>query len=137
MLTPVVRPAGAAPGQLTIVDGVSSAGAVETDLTQADAYYFSPQKAFSSEGGLWFAILSPAAIERAEHVAERHDRWIPPFLSLTDAIANSRKDQTSNTPSLSTLILMAEQIEWVEPEWRTTVGRGTGTGVVRAHLRLG
>lgn len=113
VVTPTRRPAGATQDQITIVDGVSGAGAIVTDFSQADVYYFSPQKAFSSEGGLWFAVLSPAAVERAHRVAERRDRWIPPFLSLPAAIENSRKGQTYNTPSITSLILMADQIEWM------------------------
>ena len=83
------------------------------DITETDAYYFAPQKAFASDGGLWLSILSPAAIERAERLAAGTDRWIPSFLSLTSAIDNSRKDQTLNTPAVATLVLMAEQIEWM------------------------
>jgi phosphoserine aminotransferase len=113
VMSPVARPEGATPQQLTIVDATSSAGAMKTDFSQADAYYFSPQKTFASDGGLWFAILSPDAVERANRVSERVDRWIPPFLSLTDAIANSRQNQTYNTPALTSLVLMAEQVDWL------------------------
>ncbi|MCQ5009630.1 aminotransferase class V-fold PLP-dependent enzyme, partial [Bifidobacterium animalis] len=94
-------------GALTIIDATSGAGALPVDLSQTDAYYFSPQKTFGSEGGLWVAILSPEAIERAVAVKENAAvpgsiRWIPPFLSLTSAISNSRKNQTLNTPTIST-----------------------------------
>ena len=97
---------------LVVVDATSAAGAIPYDVTQADAYYFSPQKALASEGGLWIAILSPAAIERAERLATA-GRWIPPFLSLSTAIDNSRKNQTYNTPSLATLWLLDHQIRHV------------------------
>ena len=103
---------------LTIIDATSAAGGLPVDITQADVYYFSPQKAFGSEGGLWVAICSPQAIERAHYVEKlaaqpESGRWVPPFLSLTKAITNSRKNQTLNTPSISTLLLMHEQIQWV------------------------
>ena len=96
----------------------SAAGALPVDISQTDAYYFSPQKAFGSDGGLWVAVLSPAAIERAYGIAKSVDlpgvrRWIPPFLSLTSAIENSRKDQTLNTPAVATLVMMENQIRWL------------------------
>ena len=101
---PVHRIAGSLEqGALTIVDATSAAGALPVDISQTDAYYFSPQKAFGSDGGLWIAALSPAAIDRAYGIAQSTSlegvlRWIPPFLSLKSAIENSRKDQTLNTP---------------------------------------
>ncbi len=116
---PVQRIAGTREqGALTIVDGTSAAGALRVDIAQTDAYYFSPQKAFGSDGGLWIAILSPDAIERARDVEnsaslEGARRWIPPFLSLTAAITNSRKSQTVNTPAIATLIMLDEQIRWL------------------------
>nr|WP_278569259.1 phosphoserine transaminase [Bifidobacterium dentium] len=102
-------------GALTLIDATSAAGALPVDISQTDAYYFSPQKAFGSDGGLWVAVLSPAAIERAYGIAKSVDlpgvrRWIPPFLSLTSAIENSRKDQTLNTPAVATLVMMENQI---------------------------
>ena len=97
---------------LTLVDGTSAAGAAVVDPTQFDVYYFAPQKAFASDGGLWFALCSPAAIERAEQIAGT-GRWIPASLSFLDAVTNSRKNQTVNTPALATLWLMREQIRWV------------------------
>lgn len=105
-------------GALTVIDGTSAAGALPLDITQTDVYYFSPQKAFGSDGGLWVAVLSPEAIERAAGVEssahlEGARRWVPPFLSLTTALNNSRKDQTLNTPAVATLIMMANQIEWL------------------------
>ncbi|HLS24468.1 MAG TPA: phosphoserine transaminase [Beutenbergiaceae bacterium] len=95
---------------LMLVDGTSAAGAVEVDLQQVDAYYFAPQKALGSDGGLWLAALSPAAIERVE---ELRTRWTPAFLSLPAALTNARQHQTTNTPALATLVLMAEQIDWL------------------------
>ena len=105
-------------GALTLIDATSAAGALPVDISQTDAYYFSPQKAFGSDGGLWVAVLSPAAIERAYGIAKSVDlpgvrRWIPPFLSLTSAIENSRKDQTLNTPAVATLVMMENQIRWL------------------------
>lgn len=105
-------------GALTIIDATSAAGALDVDISQTDVYYFSPQKAFGSDGGMWVAVLSPRAVERA-YAIERNvglpgtHRWIPPFLSLTSALENSRKDQTLNTPALATLIMMENQIRWM------------------------
>ncbi|WP_114856624.1 phosphoserine transaminase [Brachybacterium sp. YJGR34] len=113
VMVPVVRPEGTREDQLVLVDATSVAGAARVDVTETDAYYFAPQKAFASDGGLWLSVLSPAAIERAERLAAGTDRWIPAFLSLTSAIENSRKDQTLNTPAVATLVLLAEQIEWI------------------------
>ncbi|WP_240613308.1 phosphoserine transaminase [Brachybacterium endophyticum] len=112
VMLPVERPNGAGDDQLVLVDATSAAGGVAVDLTQADAYYFAPQKSFASDGGLWIAALSPAAIARAEEI-ESSARWVPEFLSLTAAIDNSRKNQTLNTPAIATLVLLAEQIEWI------------------------
>ncbi|NMM94173.1 phosphoserine transaminase [Bifidobacterium oedipodis] len=111
-------PGSAEAGALTVIDGTSAAGALPIDISQTDAYYFSPQKAFGSDGGLWVAVLSPAAIERAAKVeasatADGARRWVPPFLSLTQALNNSRKDQTLNTPAVATLIMMENQIRWL------------------------
>ena len=102
------------PDALTLVDGTSIAGAAPVDLTQVDAYYFSLQKALGSDGGLWVALLSPAAVERARRVEESADgRWVPQFLSLSAAIDNSRKDQTLNTPALATIIMAERQVRWL------------------------
>jgi phosphoserine aminotransferase len=109
VLMPVVRPQ--APG-LVVVDATSAAGAVAVEPGEFDAYYFSLQKAFGSEGGLWVALMSPPAIERVETLFAS-DRYVPPFLDLKQAIDNSRKDQTVNTPALATLFLMAEQLDWM------------------------
>lgn len=116
---PIKRIAGTKEqGALTLIDATSGAGALPVDISQTDAYYFSPQKAFGSDGGLWIAVLSPAAVERAYGIAKSVDlpgarRWIPPFLSLTSAIENSRKDQTLNTPAVATLIMLENQVRWL------------------------
>lgn len=103
-----------APGALTLVDGTSIAGAAPVDLTHVDAYYFSLQKALGSDGGLWVAVLSPAAVERARHIEDSADgRWVPQFLSLSAAIDNSRKDQTLNTPALATIVMAERQVRWL------------------------
>ncbi|WP_126297660.1 phosphoserine transaminase [Cellulomonas fimi] len=99
-------------GALVVVDGTSGAGGLAVDVAQTDAYYFAPQKSFASDGGLWLACLSPAAVERAARL-ESGDRWVPEFLSLTTAVANSRLDQTLNTPAIATLVLLAEQLDWM------------------------
>jgi phosphoserine aminotransferase len=109
---PVVRPEATLEGQLVVIDATSGAGGLPVDIRQADAYYFAPQKGFASDGGLYIALLSPAALERVAEIAAS-DRWIPPFLSLATAVDNSLKDQTYNTPALATLVLMAEQIDWM------------------------
>ena len=97
---------------LVVIDATSGAGGLPLDASQADVYYFAPQKSFGSDGGLWLALMSPAALERVARI-EESDRWIPPFLSLTVAIDNSIKDQTNNTPAVATLFMLADQIEWM------------------------
>jgi phosphoserine aminotransferase len=109
VMVPVQRPAGEG---LVLVDGTSAAGGLPLDARQADAYYFAPQKNFAADGGLWLALLSPAALRRIEEVSDE-DRWIPESLSLATALDNSRKDQTYNTPAVATLFLLADQIEWM------------------------
>lgn len=112
-IAPVRRvPGSADQGALVLVDATSGAGGLAVDVAQTDAYYFAPQKSFSSDGGLWLAVLSPAAVERAARI-EAGARWVPEFLSLTTAVQNSRADQTLNTPAIATLVLMAEQIDWM------------------------
>jgi phosphoserine aminotransferase len=106
---PVTRPA---PGDLTAVDATSAAGGMVVDPTQFDVYYFSPQKCLASDGGLWLALCSPAALERIEELASTRS-FIPPSLNLMTAVSQSRKDQTYNTPSLASLFLMVEQLEWI------------------------
>jgi phosphoserine aminotransferase len=108
-MVPVRRPAGEA---LVLIDATSGAGGLPVDVAQADAYYFAPQKSFASDGGLWLALLSPAAIERIGEVAAT-PRWIPESLSLATALDNSRKDQTYNTPAVATLFLLADQLTWM------------------------
>ena len=112
VMVPVERPAGAGDA-LVLIDATSGAGGLPVDLNDSDAYYFAPQKAFGSDGGLWMAALSPAAIARVEELDGSTDRWQPPFLSLKTALDNSRKDQTYNTPALATLILLDEQLQWM------------------------
>ena len=101
---------------LVVIDATSGAGGLPVDIAQADAYYFAPQKAFGSDGGLWLALLSPAAIARIEELAGAGGRWVPEFLSLQTALENSRKDQTYNTPALATLFLLAEQLAWMQAQ---------------------
>ena len=108
---PITRPVGTK-GALVLVDATSAAGGLDVDLTQCDVYYFAPQKSFASDGGLWIAIMSPAAIARVEKI-KASGRWIPAFFDLTIAIDNSRLEQTYNTPALATLILLNEQIKWM------------------------
>ncbi|MFD2756991.1 phosphoserine transaminase [Gulosibacter faecalis] len=99
-------------GALTLIDATSAAGGIEVDLEQADVYYFSPQKNFGSDGGLWFALMSPAALERVARLAAS-DRYIPESLSLQLAVENSRKEQTLNTPAIATLSLLDSQLRWM------------------------
>jgi phosphoserine aminotransferase len=113
VMVPVVRPAGEA---LVLIDATSGAGGLPVDVAQADAYYFAPQKSFAADGGLWVALLSPAAQERIAKLASANGeggRWIPQFLSLATAFENSLKDQTYNTPAVATLFLLAEQVNWM------------------------
>jgi phosphoserine aminotransferase len=109
---PVRRVAGADPGALVIVDATSGAGGLPVDAGETDVYYFAPQKCFGSDGGLWIALMSPAALARAAGIAGS-GRYIPGFLSLPLAIGSSAKLQTYNTPSVATLLLLAEQVEWM------------------------
>ncbi|MGV0793102.1 phosphoserine transaminase [Mycolicibacterium sp. XJ1819] len=107
----VRRPAGAGEA-LIAIDATSAAGGLPVDITEADVYYFAPQKNFASDGGLWVAIMSPAALARVDAIAGS-GRWVPEFLSLPIAIDNSRKNQTYNTPAVGTLVLFADQLEWM------------------------
>jgi phosphoserine aminotransferase len=108
---PVTRPDDAGDA-LILIDATSGAGGLPVDIADTDAYYFAPQKNFASDGGLWLAILSPAALRRIEAIAES-GRWVPDFLSLPIAVENNLKNQTYNTPAIGTLVLLAEQIEWL------------------------
>lgn len=109
---PVNRVSGADGGSLVVIDATSAAGGLAVDVAETDVYYFAPQKNFASDGGLWLALFSPAAVERAQRIAAS-DRWIPDFLSLSTAIDNSRLNQTYNTPALSTLVTLNAQLEWL------------------------
>ncbi|MCW2517981.1 MAG: aminotransferase [Mycobacterium sp.] len=106
---PIQRPAGDA---LVVIDATSAAGGLPVDITDTDTYYFAPQKNFASDGGLWLAIMSPAALARVEQIAAS-GRWVPDFLSLPIAVDNSLKNQTYNTPAIGTLVLMANQLDWL------------------------
>jgi phosphoserine aminotransferase len=112
----ISRPSGAAPanegGGLVAVDATSGAGGMRVDPSQFDAYYFAPQKCFAADGGLWLALLSPAALDRVERLAAS-DRWVPAFFDLKTCVDNSKLDQTYNTPALATVLLMTEQVEWM------------------------
>ncbi|GAA1361264.1 phosphoserine transaminase [Arthrobacter rhombi] len=109
---PVRRVSGADDGSLVLVDATSAAGGLAVDVSETDVYYFAPQKNFASDGGLWLGLFSPAALERAERIGSS-DRWIPDFLDLRTAIDNSLKNQTYNTPALSTLVTLNAQVEWL------------------------
>ncbi|MCL2848415.1 MAG: phosphoserine transaminase [Micrococcales bacterium] len=109
-LAPVARVGG--DEALVVIDATSAAGGVRVDVSATDVYYFAPQKSFAADGGLWLAVLSPAAVERAARV-EVSGRWVPSFLSLTTALTSSRADQTLNTPAVATLVLLAEQVDWL------------------------
>jgi phosphoserine aminotransferase len=114
VMVPVTRPAGSGEA-LVLIDATSAAGGLPVDVSQADVYYFAPQKGFASDGGLWLALMSPAALARVQELAAGADRgrWVPDFLSLPIALENSVKDQTYNTPAIATLLLLADQIEWM------------------------
>jgi phosphoserine aminotransferase len=120
VMVPVTRPEGSGDA-LVLIDATSGAAGLPVDVSDADVYYFAPQKGFASDGGLWLAVMSPAAIERLAQIdADRPttgpERWIPDFLSLTTALDNSRKDQTYNTPAIATLLLLADQLDWMSEQ---------------------
>ncbi|HVN13236.1 MAG TPA: phosphoserine transaminase [Kineosporiaceae bacterium] len=112
VMAPVRRVDGADAGALVLIDATSGAGGLPVDVREADAYYFAPQKSFASDGGLWLALLSPAALSRVAEI-KGSGRWVPDILDLTTAIDNSRKDQTYNTPAVATLAMLADQVEWL------------------------
>src|SRR5918997_3848685 len=112
VMAPVQRPEGADDDALVLIDATSGAAGLPVDVRESDVYYFAPQKGFASDGGLWLALLSPAAQERIAEL-DASDRWIPDFLSLATALENSKKDQTYNTPAVATLLMLADQIEWM------------------------
>jgi phosphoserine aminotransferase len=122
VMAPVVRPEGADDDALVLIDATSGAGGLPVDLAESDVYYFAPQKSFASDGGLFIALFSPRALERAERIAAS-DRHVPAFFDLKIAIDNSRLNQTYNTPSLATVFLMAEQLDWM-------IGQGGLKGMV-------
>jgi phosphoserine aminotransferase len=118
VMVPVLRPSGLDDGALVLIDATSGAGGLPVNVADTDVYYFAPQKGFASDGGLWIALASPAALERIAQIeADRPTvgatRWIPEFLSLATALDNSTKDQTYNTPAVATLFMLADQIEWM------------------------
>ena len=121
---PIRRVAGADDGALVLVDATSGAGGLPVDITETDCYYFAPQKCFAADGGLWLAVMSPAALARVAEISAS-GRYVPAFYDLPTAIDNSRLDQTYNTPALATLLLLADQLEWINGqgglEW--AVGR--------------
>jgi phosphoserine aminotransferase len=112
VMVPVDRPERSG-DPLVLIDATSGAGGLPVDVGRADAYYFAPQKGFASDGGLWLAVLSPAALDRVQELAADRNRWIPAFLSLQIALENSVKEQTYNTPAIATLFLLADQLEWM------------------------
>lgn len=131
-VAPVTRvPGSSDDNALILIDATSGAGGLTVDLTETDVYYFAPQKSFSADGGLWIAIMSPAAIARIEEITAS-GRWIPDFLNLKTAVDNSRLNQTYNTPALATLMLLAEQIDWMNSngglEW--AAGRSSASAQI-------
>lgn len=110
-MVPVIRPEGSE-GSLVAIDATSGAGGLPVDIKDADVYYFSPQKCFASDGGLWLAAMSPAALERIEKI-NSSDRFIPEFLNLQTAVDNSLKNQTYNTPAVGTLLMLDNQVKWM------------------------
>jgi phosphoserine aminotransferase len=112
VMAPIVRPQGADDGSLVLIDATSGAGGLPVDIAQTDVYYFAPQKSFAADGGLWLAVMSPAALARVAEI-KASGRWIPGFLDLSIAVDNSSKDQTYNTPAVATLFLLADQIRWL------------------------
>ena len=115
VMAPVRRVQGADDDALLLVDATSGAGGLPVDTTEVDVYYFAPQKCFASDGGLWLAAFSPAALARVEEI-ETSGRWVPDFFSLPTAISNSRLNQTYNTPAVGTLALLAEQVRWLNEQ---------------------
>ncbi len=145
VMLPVSRPVGGDADQLVLIDATSAAAGLAVDVADADAYYFAPQKGFASDGGLWLALLSPAALARIEQIDTDRPtvgpaRWIPDFLSLTTALENSVKDQTYNTPAVATLFLLVDQLEWMLSQGgleamvaRTTASSGHLYGWAERH----
>ncbi|EWT05765.1 phosphoserine aminotransferase [Intrasporangium chromatireducens Q5-1] len=117
VMAPVKRVEGADDGALVLIDATSGAGGLPVDVRETDVYYFAPQKSFASDGGLWLALFSPAALARVDEIAAT-DRWVPDFFDLPTAIDNSRKNQTYNTPAVATLAMLANQLEWLNGNGR-------------------
>ena len=115
VMAPVQRVQGADADALVLIDATSGAGGLPVDMSQADVYYFAPQKSFAADGGLWLAAFSPAALARVDEVLGS-GRWVPDFFNLRTAIDNSHLDQTYNTPALSTLVLLQAQVEWLNAQ---------------------
>ena len=115
VMAPVQRVEGADADALVLIDATSGAGGLPVDVSQSDVYYFAPQKSFASDGGLWLALFSPAALARVEQIAAT-GRWVPDFFSLPTAVTNSRLDQTYNTPAVATLAMLANQVEWLNEQ---------------------
>lgn len=132
VMTAVRRPEGEA---LVLIDATSAAGGLDVDIADADIYYFAPQKNLASDGGLWLAALSPAAVERIERIGATRPggRWIPESLALTTALENSRKNQTYNTPALTTLVLLDAQLRWLNENGGLAFATSR-TGASAAHL---
>jgi phosphoserine aminotransferase len=134
VMAPVHRVEGADDGALVLIDATSGAAGLPVDLADADVYYFAPQKGFAADGGLWLALMSPAAIERVAELAAS-GRWVPEFLDLTIALDNSRKDQTYNTPAVATVAMLAVQIEWLNSQgglaWATERTRDSSSRLYR------
>jgi phosphoserine aminotransferase len=119
----IKRPVGAGDNGIVLVDATSAAGGLLVAAKEFDTYYFAPQKSFASDGGLWLALMSPAALERNQKITATN-RWTPAFLDLSIAIENSKLDQTYNTPAVATLMLLAEQIEWMNENGGLTFSAG-------------
>jgi phosphoserine aminotransferase len=115
VMMPIARVEGADESALVAVDATSGAGGLPVDASQFDVYYFSPQKSFASDGGLWLSLMSPAALERIARI-QSSGRWVPASYDLSIALDNSRLDQTYNTPALATIFLMAEQVDWMNSQ---------------------
>ncbi|WP_240770474.1 phosphoserine transaminase [Nocardioides sp. GY 10127] len=142
VMAPVLRPEGIDDDALVLIDATSGGAGLPVDVAEADVYYFAPQKGFSSDGGLWIGLFSPRALERAARIAAT-DRHVPAFFDLPTAIDNSAKNQTYNTPAVSTLFLLAEQLDWMLGNGglsgmveRTTASSSTLYRWAEAHERL-
>ncbi len=129
VMVPVTPPGTTPATALVLIDATSGAGGLPLDVSESDVYYFAPQKGFAADGGLWLALISPAAVARIEELDGAERRWQPASLSLATALENSRKDQTYNTPAVATLLLLADQVEWM-------LGLGWTRRLRRAHDRV-